>query len=135
MTITSLSARPERTTRNPSWSGPSSITRGATLPSSFTVIAIFCDWSLTTAASGMRTALCGSEAGTRTRPNCPAVMISPGLGKIARARIVPDPASSWLSVKSRWPSCGQPFSSVSRRETATELSRVDFSNPLATSRW
>src|ERR1700753_4129933 len=50
---------------------------------------IFCDWSETIAASGMRIASCGSEPGMRIRPNWPGVISRSAVGKTARARVVP----------------------------------------------
>ena len=58
---------------------------GTTVPSSDTVITTLRDWSVVTAASGSSSAECGAEAGRRSRPNCPGVILGVPITRVFEA--------------------------------------------------
>jgi hypothetical protein len=108
---------------------------GTTVPSPLTVSSTLRDWSVTIAASGTRTTSCSGEPGTRMRPNMPGVIRYPGLGVMARPRMVPLVWLTTLLTKFMVPGCSQSVSSTSLTSIGVSRSRVEGSSPAAAARW
>src|SRR5262245_57158762 len=103
MMTRSAGVRPDRITRRPPRRSPISTCLGTTVPSSATVMTLCCDWSGSTAVSGINRACIGAPTTSLTRANSPGVRRRLGFGTVARAWIVPLDRLSTLSTKSSVP--------------------------------
>ena len=106
----------------------------STVPSAATVITILRDWSVDDGGVGTSSA---GAAPTRPRArgaNWPGEMRESGLGKTARARIVPALGSTWLSTKSSWPLSVQLVSSKRRASSGSACGPASASFPWAEAR-
>ena len=88
------------------------------------------------AVSGTISASAGVAAGTWMRANTPGVNRPSALSNTARPRMVPEPLSTTLSMKSIRPLWPNAFSSIRRSSTGAWPSRLEMLTiPSLASRW